>query len=115
MLNGLLVLLGCQVLGELGVRTLHLPIPGPVLGMVLLFGYLSWRKPPMSAGVFKASDALLKHLQLLFIPAGVGIITLFGAIGHAPVPLIGGMVLSWALGLITVGWIATLLLGRDKR
>jgi holin-like protein len=111
-LNGVLVLLGCQVLGEVGVRTLHLPIPGPVLGMVLLFIWLTVRRPSATAGVFKASDALLKHLQLLFIPAGVGVITLFGEIGHAPLPLIGGLLVSWVVGLVAVGWIAGALLRR---
>lgn len=107
MINGLFWLLGCQVLGEVGVRALHLSIPGPVLGMAILFVLLSWRRPPESAAVFGASDGLIRHLQLLFIPAGVGVVTMFGQIGHAPLPLLGGLLISWVAGLVAVGWLVT--------
>ena len=33
-------LLFCQLLGEVLVRALLLPLPGPVAGLGLLFGYL---------------------------------------------------------------------------
>ena len=36
-LNGITALLIFQLIGEVGVHTLSLPIPGPVLGMFLLF------------------------------------------------------------------------------
>ena len=36
MIQGLLIVLGFQLLGELVVVGLNLPLPGPVLGMVLL-------------------------------------------------------------------------------
>jgi holin-like protein len=115
LINGLLGLLTCQLIGEVGVRLLHLPIPGPVLGMLVLFGYLTWRRPGAGAGIVRASDGLLKHLQLLFIPAGVGVITMFGEIGHAPLPLLAGLVVSWVAGLATVGWIASALIPSEGR
>lgn len=115
MINGLFWLLGCQVLGEIGVRLLHLSIPGPVLGMAILFVLLSWRRPPASATVLRASDGLIKHLQLLFIPAGVGVVTMFGQIGHAPLPLLGGLLVSWIAGLVVVGWLVTWMLRRTDR
>lgn len=110
MINGLFWLLGCQVVGEVGVRILHLSVPGPVLGMVILFVLLWWRKPAETSPIFRASDGLLRHLQLLFIPAGVGVITLLSQIADAPLPLIGGLLISWVVGLVAVGWIVTLLL-----
>lgn len=66
-------LLGCQLVGEVIARGLDLPVPGPVVGMVVLFVVLQVRRPPATANVFRTSDALLRHLQLLFIPAGVGV------------------------------------------
>ncbi|RJS46173.1 CidA/LrgA family protein [Nocardioides cavernaquae] len=112
MINGLLWLLLCQLVGEVVVRTTGLPLPGPVLGMVILFALLQLRRPPREANVFRTSDALLKHLQLLFIPAGVGVITLLGVIGDHPLPLVGALLISWVAGLVTVGWLVTLLLGK---
>ena len=36
-LNGITLLLVYQLIGEITVRLLGVPIPGPVLGMVMLF------------------------------------------------------------------------------
>lgn len=70
-LQGLAVLLLLQSLGELLARALHLRIPGPVLGMILLVGVLRW--PPVRAPLQAAASALLQHLSLLFVPVGVGV------------------------------------------
>lgn len=45
MINGILWVLGCQLVGEVLVRALGISIPGPVVGMVLLFGVLSCLRP----------------------------------------------------------------------
>lgn len=104
---GLTWLLGCQVVGELVVRLTGLPVPGPVVGMVLLFVVLQVRRPSADAGVFEASDALLRHLQLLFVPAGVGIVAYLSVLGRDAVPVVGGLVGSWLLGLVLVGLMLT--------
>lgn len=113
MINGLLWLLGFQLAGEVVVRSLDLTVPGPVMGMVLLFVVLQLRRPPASANLFRAADGLLKHLQLLFIPAGVGVVTLLHVVGEQPVPIVGALLVSWLAGIVTVGWLTTLLLGRS--
>ncbi|RIY02667.1 CidA/LrgA family protein [Aureimonas flava] len=80
MLFGLFVLLACQLAGETLVRLLGLPVPGPVLGILLLLAVLALaeRRRPASASepgapVGRAADGLLAHLGLLFVPAGVGV------------------------------------------
>ena len=115
MINGLLWLLAFQLVGEVLVRTLGIDVPGPVAGLVLLFVVLQLRRPPAGANLFRAADGLLKHLQLLFIPAGVGVITLLGTVGEHPIPLVGALLLSWVAGLLVVGWLTALLLGRGER
>ena len=59
MIEGLLVLLVCQIVGELAVRTLHLAVPGPVLGMLLLLAVLVVRRPRQDAPVLRAGDRLV--------------------------------------------------------
>lgn len=113
MINGLLWLLGFQLAGEVVVRSLDLSVPGPVVGMVLLFGVLQLRRPPATANLFRAADGLLLHLQLLFIPAGVGVVTLLHVVGEQPLPIVGAMLVSWLAGLLVVGWLTQLLLGGD--
>lgn len=71
-LTGITLLLVLQLIGEVVVRLLNWPIPGPVLGMMLLFGFLLVRKG-VSEPLATASSGLLTHLSLLFVPAGVGV------------------------------------------
>lgn len=112
MINGALWLLGCQLVGEVVARWLGLPVPGPVLGMVLLFGVLSVRRPGPDSGTLRVADGLLRHLQLLFVPVTVGIMVHAAAIREQWVPITGGLVLSWVAGLVTVAGLATLLVRR---
>ena len=83
MIRGLAVLLVCQLLGEATVRAAGLPLPGPVLGLVLLLGVLLLarrRAPPGAAAAAlddteATADRVLAVLGLLFVPAGVGVVT----------------------------------------
>ena len=73
----------CQLLGETFTRLLGLPLPGPVLGMALMFGYLLARgrnakgERAVPPGIAAAADGLLGHLSLLFVPAAVGLMRYF--------------------------------------
>ena len=82
MIASLSLILLCQLAGEVIVRGLGLPMPGPVLGLMFLlllllgrdrFALLA-RGPLQGDGVESASRGLLAHLSLLFIPAGVGVV-----------------------------------------
>lgn len=72
-LRGLAWLLVFQSIGEVLARGFSLPLPGPVLGLILLVPALRFalvREP-----VAECADFLLSHLSLLFIPVGVGVMT----------------------------------------
>ena len=72
-LEALTLILVCQLVGEVSVLITGLPVPGPVLGMLLLLAWLFLRGGvPESVG--RTADALLAHLSLLFVPAGVGVL-----------------------------------------
>lgn len=73
MLNTILILLIFQTIGEGLIYALGLPVPGPVVGMVLLLGYLMWKKDAV-VKLAPTSSKLLSHMSLLFIPASVGIV-----------------------------------------
>lgn len=105
MIRGLTVLLLCQLLGEVVVDVTGVPLPGPVLGMVLLFGWLQLRRPPPGAGTVRAADGLLKHLQLFFVPAGVGVIAHAAVLREDALPITVALVVSWLAGLLLVGWL----------
>jgi len=67
------VLLVYQLVGEVISQCLGLPLPGPVVGMALLFATLLVRGK-LADGLRDTADGLLRHLSLLFVPAGVGVI-----------------------------------------
>jgi len=71
-LRGLAILLLAQSAGEAIARLTDAPLPGPVLGMLLLLLALRW--PAVRAPVEAAAETLLAHLSLLFVPVGVGVL-----------------------------------------
>lgn len=72
MIAYLTLILCCQLAGELIVVATAIPVPGPVLGMVILFVGLRIRNG-VPDGLARVVDALLGNLSLLFVPAGVGV------------------------------------------
>ena len=103
-LNGITLLLVYQLAGEIIVRLLGVPIPGPVLGMVMLFVTMMIRgRAPES--VEQASTALLSHLSLLFVPAGVGMMTHFGRIADEWLPITLALLLSTVITMVATALI----------
>jgi holin-like protein len=105
MIGGLALLLLFQLAGELIATATGLPIPGPVIGMLLLFVALLVRgKVPQ--GLERASQGLIGVLSLLFVPAGSGIVAYFALIQQEWVPitvaLIGSTVLTIAVTALTM-------------
>ncbi|CAM4083015.1 CidA/LrgA family protein [Kerstersia similis] len=105
MLETFAILMLCQGIGELFGRLLHLPIPGPVLGMVLLFCLLRAR-PLLLARMEATANALLQHLSVLFVPAGVGIIAAFGMLKEHWLGILLSLLISTILTLVVTGLVA---------
>lgn len=96
------------------VKTFQVPLPGSVLGMIVLFALLS-------AGIIKeqwlttATTPLLKHLSFFFIPIAVELMewgSLFRQKGHL---LFLPLVVSLLVALVTTGGIVQLLTSSDKK
>jgi holin-like protein len=71
-LKALTLLLLFQAVGETLSFAMALPLPGPVIGLMLLIAYLLLRPSALETLRPTALD-MLRHLSLLFVPAGVGI------------------------------------------
>ena len=104
-LRGLAVLLVAQCMGEWLQRALHLPLPGPVLGMALLALILLLRKQEPSAALVTTSNGLLRWLGLLFIPAGAGVVANMGLLRSAWLPIAVALVLSTLLTLAVTAFV----------
>ncbi len=79
MFFGFVLLILFQLLGEFLTKILHLPLPGPVTGMIMLFLALCLF-PKLYSFLGKTSHFLLKNMSLFFVPAGVGIIAIWSKI-----------------------------------
>jgi len=99
---------GLSKLGYLLVAQLHVPLPGNVAGMLLLFGLLCSGIVP--ARLFERSSALLaRHLPFFFVPMAVGLMNLGATFVSEGWLLILVLVASASVGLCATGWIAQLL------
>ncbi|MCK0123823.1 CidA/LrgA family protein [Gelidibacter sp. F2691] len=63
-------------IGELIRYALDVPIPGNILGMILIFSALKLKLIQLK-DVKPASDQLLKYMILFFVPYGVGLMSYF--------------------------------------
>lgn len=110
MVIGLIALLLCQLVGELVVRSLDVPLPGPVLGMVLFFVVLQVRRPRTDSSLVLGAQTLLRHLPLLYVPAGVGVVAYLGLLGSNAAAVALALAASWVAGLLVTAGAAVLVL-----
>ena len=81
MLSAIFTILIFQLAGEVIQKGFELPLPGPVLGLILLLFSLMFTKKSINpnlveirARLMTTSEKLLSYLSLLFVPIGVGVI-----------------------------------------
>jgi len=116
MIASLSLILLCQLAGEVFVRAFKLPMPGPVVGLLLLLALLLARDrfkvlargPLQQDGVENASRGLLAHLSLLFVPAGVGVVQKLDLIAEHGIAIVVVLAISVVVTLLVT--VATFLL-----
>lgn len=116
MIHALAIILTFQLAGEAASRALNLPLPGPVLGMLLLFAALVVSNR-LKALVRPVAEGILAHLSLLFVPAGVGVVGHLDRLGADGVglaaALIGSTVAAIAVGALSFVAVARLMGQKD--
>lgn len=98
------------------MRGLRLPMPGPVIGLMLLLGLLLARDhfpvlargPLQGDGVESVSRVMLANLSLLFVPAGVGVVQKLDLVADHGIAFL--VVLAVSVMLTLVVTVATFLL-----
>ena len=112
MLQALATLLVFQTIGEVLSYALALPVPGPVLGMALMLAFLLLNERAVAA-LRPTCVELLKHLSLLFVPAGVGVMLHVARIADEwlaiVVALVAGTALAIVVTALVIRWTARLL------
>jgi len=99
-----LILLLFLYLGK-GVQYLtHLPIPGSIFGLLLLFLGLNIRLLPLHY-VLPTGNLLLNYITLFFVPVGVGLLQYSELLSTHWLTIILSSVVSTVAVLVSVGWI----------
>ena len=106
MIRTLAILLLFQSMGEVASFALALPVPGPVIGMALLLVYLALR-PAEPDALRGTSLELLRHLSLLFVPAGVGVMVHAGRLADEGLAIAIALVASTAASIVATALATT--------
>jgi holin-like protein len=102
MIRALAILLLCQLAGTVLQQALGLPMPGPVLGFLLLVAVFLYRGGPGDE-LRETSQGLLRHMGLLFVPAGVGVVGELAVLKQNALALVIAIPVSTVLGLVVTG------------
>ncbi|NJE09208.1 CidA/LrgA family protein [Thermococcus sp. M39] len=99
MYKGLAIIFGFLFLGEVLVRILSLPIPGNVVGMILLTLALVFNVVRLE-DVEKEAELLVRNMSIMFIPPGVGIVLYWGLIKSQAVPIFVALIVSFFVTMV---------------
>jgi holin-like protein len=113
MLAYLTLLLICQLVGEAIVLAVGLPVPGAVAGMALLFAGLMVRGA-LPEELATTSDALVGHLSLLFVPAGVGVMLHADLLRRDGAAILVALVVSTLLAIAVTALVMTRLAAKAE-
>lgn len=112
MLGPLTIFLSCQLAGEVMARGLSLPVPGPVVGLVLLalllLAYSRRRNADAAtltdSALARTAQMLVATLGLLFVPTGVGVVQQLNLLGTHAVGILSTVIASSIITMLaTVG------------
>ncbi|MCJ2094718.1 CidA/LrgA family protein [Methylobacterium sp. J-072] len=126
MIASLALILLAQLLGEALARGAGVPIPGPVIGMGLMFGFLLLRdsrlglprvlpKPLTDGTLETTARGLLMNLSLMFVPAGVGVVGRLDLLRAQGLKLAIVLVVSTALSLLVTVLVFRAVASRVER
>ena len=117
MISALTIILCFQLTGEIASRWLDLPLPGPVVGLVLLVEACMLR-PRLADMLRPVTKSVLAHLSLFFVPAGVGVIAHMPTLAQhgigLAIALIASTALAIAVGALTFAAVARMTGSADE-
>lgn len=112
-IRGIIVLLAFYGAGVLLAKWLHIPLPGNIIGMLMLTLALTTGVVKLD-WVEQASELLIRHMMLFFVPILVGVASYLGIIADNPIGLLLAMVLGTACVMVVTGRVIQWYLDRRK-
>ena len=110
-LRQFMIILAISFIGEVLKYIVPLPIPASIYGLVILFIALETGIMKLSA-VKDTAKFLIEIMPLMFIPAGVGLVTSWSQLQSFLVPLLVITVVSTFVVMIVTGKVTDFLISR---
>ena len=105
------IILAVTCVGEIMKYFIPLPIPGSIYGLILMFLLLLMRVIKVEH-VKETGEFLIEIMPLMFIPAGVGLVTSWNQLQSVLVPLLVITVVSTLVVMIVTGKVTDFLISR---
>ncbi len=113
MIRGLVQILIFQGLGEIIAKVLGLPVPGPVIGLILLLVFLLLRGR-IDPDLELVASAFAQHLGLLFIPAAVGVVMFAPQLASHGLAIAAILIISVGLAVAITACLLKWLTRKDR-
>lgn len=101
--SGLIAIFGCELAGELTQQLTGIPVPGPILGLLLLLSLLIVRGGP-SSSVQSSARGLLQYLPMMFVPAGAGVAAHLSLIGTEWIAITAALIGSSVIAILVTAF-----------
>lgn len=107
------IILAVTCAGEIMKYFIPLPIPGSIYGLILMF-VLLLTKAIKVEHVKETGEFLIEIMPLMFIPAGVGLLTSWSQLQSFLVPLLVITVVSTFVVMIVTGKVTDFLISKKE-
>ena len=107
------IILAVTCVGEIMKYFIPLPIPGSIYGLILMFVLLLTKVIKVDH-VKETGEFLIEIMPLMFIPAGVGLITSSSQLQPFLVPLLVITVVSTFVVMIVTGKVTDFLISKKE-
>lgn len=113
-LKQFLIILAISFIGEILKYIVPLPIPASIYGMVIMFICLQTKFLKLD-DVKSVGKFLIEIMPVMFIPAGVGLMSSWGTLKPVLVPVSIITVVVIITVMLAAGWVSQLIIRRDRK
>ena len=113
-LKQFLIILAISFIGEILKYIVPLPIPASIYGMVIMFICLQTKFLKLD-DVKSVGKFLIEIMPVMFIPAGVGLLTAWGILKPVCVPIILITVITTVVVMIVTGRVTQAVIRMDRK
>ncbi|MBS7338800.1 MAG: CidA/LrgA family protein [Lachnospiraceae bacterium] len=108
-INQFLIILLISFLGEILKCLLPLPIPASIYGMIILFLGLMTKVIKLES-VKETGKFLIEIMPIMFIPAGVGLMTTWGELQPILLPVSIITAVTIITVMVATGWVSQIII-----